>query len=107
LDIYQNEGLLTRARDMAGYWEEEVHAPRGCKHVKDIRNYGLVAGIEREPMARAPGKRAYELFVRCFEKGALIRVTGDIIALSPPLIIEREQIDQLFNLLQDVLQAQA
>ncbi|MBZ6066599.1 aspartate aminotransferase family protein [Aeromonas schubertii] len=107
LDIYQNEGLLTRARDMAGYWEEAVHALRGCKHVKDIRNYGLVAGIELEPMAGAPGKRAYEVFVRCFEKGALIRVTGDIIALSPPLIIEREQIDQLFNLLQDVLQAQA
>ncbi|MCR6552464.1 aspartate aminotransferase family protein, partial [Aeromonas sp. CPF2-S1] len=74
--------------------------------VKDVRNYGLVAGIELEPMPDAPGKRAYEVFVRCFEKGALIRVTGDIIALSPPLIIERSQIDDLFTLLQDALQAQ-
>ena len=74
--------------------------------MKDVRNYGLVAGIELESMPDAPGKRAYEVFVRCFEKGALIRVTGDIIALSPPLISERSQIDDLFTLLQDALQAQ-
>ncbi|MGL5287633.1 MAG: aminotransferase class III-fold pyridoxal phosphate-dependent enzyme, partial [Aeromonas sp.] len=107
LDIYAREQLLTRAHEMAGYWEEAVHSLRGCKHVKDIRNYGLVAGIELESMTGAPGRRAYEVFVRCFQMGALIRVTGDIIALSPPLIIEREHIDQLFSLLQDALQAQA
>lgn len=107
LDIYAREQLLTRAHEMAGYWEEAVHSLRGCKHVKDIRNYGLVAGIELESMTGAPGRRAYEVFVRCFQMGALIRVTGDIIALSPPLIIEREHIDQLFSLLQDALQVQA
>lgn len=107
LDIYAREQLLTRAHEMAGYWEEAVHSLRGCKHVKDIRNYGLVAGIELESMTGTPGRRAYEVFVRCFQMGALIRVTGDIIALSPPLIIEREHIDQLFSLLQDALQAQA
>ncbi|MNC52996.1 beta alanine--pyruvate transaminase [compost metagenome] len=74
--------------------------------MKDVRNYGLVAGIELESMPDAPGKRGYEVFVRCFEKGALVRVTGDIIALSPPLIIERSEIDDLFTLLQDALQAQ-
>ena len=106
LEIYRKENLLSRAADLAGYWEEAAHSLKGCKHVKDVRNYGLVAGIELESMPDAPGKRAYEVFVRCFEKGALIRVTGDIIALSPPLIIERSQIDDLFTLLQDVLQAQ-
>ncbi|MFM5463700.1 aspartate aminotransferase family protein [Aeromonas simiae] len=106
LEIYRQEQLLTRARDMASYWEAAAHSLKGCKHVKDVRNYGLVAGVELEPMAGAPGRRAYEVFVRCFERGALIRVTGDTIALSPPLIIEREQIDQLFNLLQEALQAQ-
>lgn len=106
LDIYRSENLLHRAADLAGYWEEAAHSLKGCKHVKDVRNYGLVAGIELESMPDAPGKRAYEVFVRCFEKGALIRVTGDIIALSPPLIIERSEIDDLFTLLQDVLQTQ-
>ena len=78
----------------------------GIAVIMTIGVYGLVAGIELESMPDAPGKRAYEVFVRCFEKGALIRVTGDIIALSPPLIIERSQIDDLFTLLQDALQAQ-
>jgi beta-alanine--pyruvate transaminase len=76
-------------------WEEAVHTLRGSPHVIDIRNLGLVAGIELEPRPNEPGKRAYEVLVDCFENGVLVRQAGDIIALSPPLIIEEAQIHQI------------
>ncbi len=104
LDIYRNENLYTRASDLADYWQQAVHSLKGLPHVKDLRNYGLIAGIELEGIAGKPGSRAYQVFTKCFEKGALIRVTGDIIALSPPLIIEKQHIDDLFTLIADVLQ---
>jgi beta-alanine--pyruvate transaminase len=66
-------------------------------HVVDVRNCGLMAAIELEPRAGQPGKRAYEVFTKAFEAGVLIRVTGDTIALSPPLIVETSQIDQIFD----------
>jgi len=103
LGLYQRDGLLTRARDMAGYWEDAVHSLKGLPHVIDLRNYGLIAGIELAPIAGRPTARAYEVFLKCFERGILIRTTGDIIALSPPLIIERKHIDQLFGTLSEVL----
>ena len=71
--------------------------------MKDIRNLGLVAGIELEPRDGAPGARAYEAFVKCFEAGVLVRYTGDILAFSPPLIIEDEQIDRIFATVREVL----
>ncbi|PMF92492.1 omega amino acid--pyruvate aminotransferase [Vibrio breoganii] len=104
LNIYRNENLYTRAADLADYWEQAVHSLKGLPHVKDLRNYGLIAGIELEGIAGKPGSRAFQVFTKCFEKGALIRVTGDIIALSPPLIIEKQHIDDLFTLIADVLQ---
>ncbi len=85
LDIYRREGLLTRAREMAAYWEEAVHSLKDAPHVIDLRNYGLIAGIELEPIAGKPTARAYQAFLKCFEQGVLVRTTGDIIALSPPL----------------------
>ena len=107
LDTYEEEGLLTRAASLEKYWEEAAHALKGARHVIDIRNCGLIAAIELEPRAGAPGRRAYEAFVNAFESGVLIRVTGDIIALSPPLIIEKTQIDRLFKSVREVLQAVA
>jgi beta-alanine--pyruvate transaminase len=95
LDLYQNEGLFDRAASLAPYWEQALHSLRGLPHVIDIRNLGLVGGIELEPRAGAPGTRAFDVFVDCFNRGALIRVTGDIVALSPPLIIDERQIDEL------------
>jgi beta-alanine--pyruvate transaminase len=80
-----------------------VHSLKGLPHVIDLRNYGLIAGIELAPIAGRPAARAYEVFLKCFERGILIRTTGDIIALSPPLIIERKHIDQLFGTLSEVL----
>jgi beta-alanine--pyruvate transaminase len=105
LDTYEEEGLLTRAAALERYWEDAAHALKGAPHVVDIRNCGLVAAVELEPRPGAPGKRAYESFVKAFEAGVLIRVTGDIIALSPPLIIEKPQIDRLFGCIREVLQA--
>jgi beta-alanine--pyruvate transaminase len=103
LDIYAAEGLFERARSMSGYWAEAMHGLRDLPGVIDIRNLGLIAGIELEPLPGQLGKRAYDVFVACFEAGLLIRVTGDIIALSPPLIITESQIDQIIDRLTPVL----
>lgn len=105
LDTYQDEGLLTRAKDLAPYWQERLHALKGLPHVIDLRNIGLIGAIEVEPIPGKPGKRAFDLFVKAFEKGLLIRQTGDILALSPPLIISKEQIDQMFDTLSAVLKS--
>ena len=103
LDIHRREGLLGRARELTSYWEDAVHSLRGAPHVIDLRNYGLIAGIELESIPGKPTARAYQAFLKCFEQGVLVRTTGDIIALSPPLIIERSHIDRLFGTLGDVL----
>lgn len=97
LDLFDTEGLVGRAAEMTPYWEEAVHGLRSARHVVDIRNMGLVAGVELQPRPGAAGARATEVFHRCFDRGALVRVTGDIIALSPPLIIERGQVDELVD----------
>jgi len=103
-DAFAEEKLVERAASLAPYWEDAVHSLRGLPHVRDIRNLGLIAGIELEP---APGKattRAFDAFLRCFwEKDVLIRTTGDIIALSPPLVIEKPQIDRLVGAIAEVL----
>jgi beta-alanine--pyruvate transaminase len=101
--IYRREGLLTRAREIADYWADAVHSLKGLPHVIDLRNLGLIGAIELEPIPGRPGARGFDAFVRAFEKGALVRVTGDIIALSPPLVIERSHIDELFGTLAGVL----
>jgi beta-alanine--pyruvate transaminase len=103
LETYKEEGLLTRAAEFAPYWQEAVHALKGLPHVIDIRNIGLIGAIEFDPIPDAPGKRAHERFVEAFNRGLLVRATGDIIALSPPLIIEKREIDQLFDILSGVL----
>ena len=103
LETYADEGLLTRAASLAQNFEDCVHALKGLPHVIDLRNVGLMAGIELAPRPDAPGKRAFEAFVKCFEQGVLIRVTADIIALSPPLIVEKPQIERIFETLTGVL----
>jgi beta-alanine--pyruvate transaminase len=103
LDLYREEGLFERAASLEKYWEDAVHALRGLPHVVDLRNIGLMAGIELESRAGQIGARAFDVFTQCFAEGVLIRVTGDIIALSPPLIIEKMQIDEIFETLRRVL----
>jgi beta-alanine--pyruvate transaminase len=91
LDTYAEEGLFARALQLEPAWEEALHGLRGLPNVIDIRNIGLIGGVELAPRAGAPGTRGYEVFTRCFhDKDLLVRVTGDIIALSPPLILERD-----------------
>lgn len=103
LDLFRDEGLFERVETLAPYWEDAAHSLRGSPHVIDIRNIGLVCGIELEPIAGKPTARAFEAFMRAYERGVLIRTTGDTIALSPPLIIEKQQIDQIFDTIRDVL----
>ncbi|MGD9950963.1 MAG: aspartate aminotransferase family protein [Burkholderiales bacterium] len=105
LQVYEEEGLLTRAAELWPYWEEQAHALKGLPNVIDIRNIGLIAAIELAPRPGAPGARALEAHVRAFEKGAYIRVAADIIALAPPLIIGKGEIDQLFDVVRGVLKA--
>ena len=105
LETYREDALFERAAEMAPYWEEAMHSLRDCRHVIDIRNAGLIVGIELEPIAGEPTKRAFQAFLDAYDKGILIRTTGDIIAMSPPLIIEKAHIDQLVNTLRDVLGA--
>ncbi len=103
LETYQEEGLLTRGAELAQYWEDALHSLKDARHVIDIRNIGLVGAIELEPMAGQPTKRAFTAFLKAFDEGVLIRTTGDIIALSPPLIVEREQIDRIVDCIRSVL----
>jgi beta-alanine--pyruvate transaminase len=103
LDTYEEEGLMTRAAELSDCWADALHALKGLPHVIDIRNLGLIGAIELQPIDGAPTQRAFQAFLDAYEKGLLIRTTGDIIALSPPLIISKGQIEHLFDTLADVL----
>jgi beta-alanine--pyruvate transaminase len=103
LDVYEEEGLFARAASLSDHFADAAHALADAPHVIDVRNLGLVAGIELAPRPGAPGARAYEVFVRAYAAGVLLRVTGDIIALSPPLIISPSQIDEIFDTIRDIL----
>lgn len=105
LDIYRDEKLFERAAELAPVLEDAVHSLCDAPNVIDIRNLGLVAGIELMPRTDAPGERAIELFHRCFDKGLLVRATGDILALSPPLIIQEDQIGFIVDTLREALNA--
>ncbi len=103
LQTYREDGLFENAAGLAGYWEDALHSLKGLPHVIDIRNMGLIGAIELEGIEGAPTKRAFNAFLQAYDKGLLIRTTGDIIALSPPLMINKAQIDELFGILADVL----
>ncbi|WP_309085246.1 aspartate aminotransferase family protein [Chelativorans sp.] len=103
LETYKEEGLLTRGAEIGRYWEDALHSLKDAPRVIDVRNIGLVGAIELEPIAGQPTKRAFSAFLKAFEKGLLMRTTGDIIALSPPLIIEKSQIDELVGIVREVL----
>ncbi len=103
LDIYAKEDLFNRAKALAPYWENAVHSLKDLPNIVDLRNIGLVAGIELASIPGKPGARAFDVYAKCFERGLLVRQTGDILALSPPLIVEKSQIDDMFGLLREVL----
>ncbi|MGC2855312.1 aspartate aminotransferase family protein [Novispirillum sp. DQ9] len=103
LEVYESEGLFARAAGLSARWQDAAHALKGLPNVIDIRALGLVAAIELAPREGAAGQRAFAAFLECYRRGVLVRTTGDTIALSPPLIIEEAQIDELFGVVADVL----
>lgn len=103
LDTYEEEGLFQKGQELGQYWEDALHSLKGLPHVIDIRNIGLIGAIELEPIAGEPTKRAFSCFLEAYERNLLIRTTGDIIALSPPLIVEKTHIDELIDTLSGVL----
>ena len=108
LDIYAEENLFEKAIELGQYWEDALHSLKGLPNVIDIRNFGLIGAIELSAREGKPGARAYDVFTKCFhEKELLIRTTGDVIALSPPLILERSHIDQIFNRLAEAIRETA
>ena len=107
LKVYEDEGLLTRVGELAQYWEDGAHSLKDCPNVIDIRNLGLIAAIELAPRAGVVGARGMEAHLKAFEKGTYMRVTADTIALAPPLIIQKSEIDQLFGTVREVLKSLA
>ncbi|MCX7364788.1 MAG: aminotransferase class III-fold pyridoxal phosphate-dependent enzyme, partial [Alphaproteobacteria bacterium] len=106
LDIYKDENLFERAAELSGHWEDGVHSLKGLPGVLDIRNLGLAAGIDLA--ATGPvGTRGYNAFVKAFELGLMVRQSGDAIAMSPPLIIEKVQIDEIIDLVGQTIKATA
>jgi len=107
LDVYRDEGLFERAAELAPYWEDAVHSLKDLPTVVDIRNLGLVTGIELAAREGAPAKRGYDVFLGCYEDGVLVRSTADTIAMSPPLIVEKPQIDTMVETLAKNIKAAA
>jgi len=103
LDIYEREGLLTRAGTLAGVWADALHSLRGCPNVIDIRNLGFMGAIELASRPGAPGARGYEALVAAFDAGLYFRTSADVISLSPPLTIEAKHIERIAELLRGVL----
>ncbi|MDO9561068.1 MAG: aspartate aminotransferase family protein, partial [Bradyrhizobium sp.] len=103
LEIYRKEGLLTRGAELTGYWQDAMHSLRGLPNVIDVRAIGLVAGVELSSRPDAVGARGYDVMVDCFNRGLVLRNSGDSLALSPPLIVERSHIDDIAAMLGDAL----
>jgi beta-alanine--pyruvate transaminase len=103
LDIYEREGLLTRALALEAVWEQAIHGLRDAPHVADVRNFGLMGGIDLAPREGKVGARGYEALVRGLEQGVLVRATGDTLAFSPPLIVSADEIRELFRIVGEVL----
>ena len=104
LDLYKSEGIWDHAAALHDYWEAAVHSLKGKRHIIDIRNMGLVAAIELEAHSGGVGKRGMQLFHKCFDNGLLVRATGDIIALSPPLILEKAHIDEMIGRIAELVE---
>ncbi|GAB5387392.1 MAG: aspartate aminotransferase family protein [Alphaproteobacteria bacterium] len=103
MDVYTEDGLFDRAAEMAPYFEQAIHGMKDAPYVKDIRNIGMMGAIELEPRPGADHHRAYETMRGCWDRGVMIRVTGDTIALTPPLIATKEHIDQILSTIREVL----
>ncbi|NJO38450.1 MAG: aspartate aminotransferase family protein [Rhizobiales bacterium] len=105
LETYREEGIFERVAENARYFEDALHAQRDLPGILDIRNIGYMGALELEPLAGGPGKRTFEIMVACYERGVMIRISGDTIAFSPPLVAERAHLDEMIGTVADVVRA--
>ena len=103
IEVFLEDDLFSRSKDLAATWEHTIHSLKGLPNVIDIRNLGLMGAVELVPRENAPTARAFDIYLRCYEKGLLVRQTGDVIAMSPPLIVSEEQINEMVNILGDCI----
>ena len=103
LDVYRDEGLFDRAREMEPVLENLLHGLKGEPHVIDVRNYGMIGAVELEPLEGKPTARAMDVFRKCYDAGVIVRTTGDIIAFSPPLVIDETQLNEVVDTVRDAL----
>jgi len=107
LDLLVQEKAIERVAELAPYFENAVHSLKGAKHVTDIRNFGLAAGLTLAPAPNEPAKRPFEVAMTCLANGVYVRYGGDTIQIAPPFIIEKPEIDRLISVLGDALDATA
>ncbi|WP_398498340.1 aspartate aminotransferase family protein [Variovorax sp.] len=103
LDVLQKEDMPARVKALAPHFENAVHSLKGSKHVTDIRNFGLAAGLTIAALPGEPARRPYEIAMNCWKKGFYVRYGGDTIQLAPPFISEKAEIDRMINALGDAL----
>ena len=105
LDIYKEEDLFERSKELAPYFEEALHSLKGLPNVIDIRNLGLMGGIELDPIPGSPGKRGNDTFVTCHQNGVLVRAAGDTIALTPSFIASKHHIDKIIETIKSAIKS--
>ena len=103
LDVLQKEHMIERVRELAPYFEQAVHSLKGSRHITDIRNFGLAAGITLAALPGEPAKRPMEAALACWRKGVYVRFGGDTLQIAPPFIVERAEIDRLVETIRDSL----
>ncbi len=99
LKVYQEEKLFDRAKSLEKYFGDKAHSLSRLNMVKDIRNIGLVTGVELNCRDKKNGTLGRDVFEECYKNGVMVRFTGNTIALSPPLIINKKEIDNIFDVL--------
>jgi beta-alanine--pyruvate transaminase len=107
LDLLVKENAIQRVNELAPHFENAVHGLKGAKHVTDIRNFGLAAGLTLAAVPGEPTKRPFEVAMKCLANGVYVRYGGDTIQIAPPFIIEKPEIDRLVSVLGDALHATA
>jgi beta-alanine--pyruvate transaminase len=99
LDLMEQDAALQRVRELAPRFERAVHGLQGVRHVADVRNYGLAAGISVDPLPGEPAKRPYEIAMAMLRKGFYVRYGGDTIQLAPPFTSSVQEIGSLLDAL--------
>ena len=107
LDLLLQDKLIDRVRMLAPHFENGIHALKGRKHVVDIRNYGLAGALTLAPLPGEPARRPFEVAMRCWERGLYVRYGADTLQFGPPFVIEKSDLDRMFNIVADSLDAQA